>query len=152
MQSLPFRLTIARRKWDPGAKKYKVLETRSESHGRRDSMQFNLLCAFPMTEGGSAEGKYCDKHAVNRAGAAYTEQRIMKDTFKKSMIATSELRKIGNFQRIKSESDRVFGIKGARKADNRHNHLRDALGKCVDRFIKKNPCGFTIPEKGVSSR
>ena len=152
VHSLAFLVTIVRRKWDPAAKKYTVLETSAEKHCPRESMQYNPLCAFPMIEGGSAEGTYCNKHALNRAGAAYTGQKIMEGDFKKSMFVTSELRKIGNFQKIKSESDRVFGIKSARKADSRHTQLRAALGKRVDWFIKKNPRGLKRPEKGVDSR
>ena len=151
--SVPFSLRILSRKFDGEEKVYTVESDMTQHHVSRVSMTLNPLCMLPMTKGGSAEGSWCLKHAVNRAGAAYTGNSLMKATFKASMYITSELRKMHNHVHIKMHLDRVLGTKGARDPERSHLAIRQALGeRLVETLRAENPRGLKRFEKGVESR
>ena len=151
--SLAFDITILDRTWDRDKKEHVVVNKIVEQCGSRPSTKLNPMACFPCIRGGSAVGKWCDKHALNRAGAAYTNYAQIKRMMRVSIKISSELRKIQNHVAVKNNVARILGTKGARRPQLSHVAIRNALGeKLVGEFREKYPRGMPRPEKGVGSR
>ena len=151
--SLPHDITILHRRWDSDKKEHVVLNKITEHCGSRPSTKLNPMARYPGIRGGCAIGKYCEKHSLNRAGAAYTGCKKMKRSMKISMKVASEMRKIQNHVLLRTTIARILGTKGARSPKSEHLAIRQALGdKIVGEYQLKYPRGMPRPEKGVGSR
>ena len=151
--SLAFQITILYRTWDSEKKEHFVLKTIIEQCGSRPSTKLNPMAHHPCIRGGSASGKWCDKHALNRAGTAYTNYFKMRRSMKLSQKISSEMRKIQNHVALKNNIARILGTKGARRPKPSHVAIRNALGeKVVGEYREKYPRGMPRPEKGVGTR
>ena len=151
--SLAFEITILHRKWDSVKKEHVPLRKIIEQCGSRPSTKLNPMSRYPCIKGGSPAGKWCDKHALNRAGASYTSDPKMKRSMQVSQKISSQLRKIGTHKALKNNIARILGIKGARNPQPSHIAIRNALGeKRLDEYRQKHPRGMPRQEKGVGSR
>lgn len=151
--SLPFNLTVLHRRWDPASKQYMIEKKIVEHCSSRPSTKLNPMAHFPCIKGGSAIGKWCDKHALNRAGAAYTNDKRIKRMMKLSIMISSQLRKIQTHTALKHNIGRILCLKGALRPQPCHDAIRNALGeKLVKQFREKYPLGLPRAEKGVGSR
>ena len=151
--SLRFTLKVLHRQWDKVEKKHIILKITMEEIESRPSTKKNPLAQFPCRKGLGARAKYCDKHALNRAGVAYTNYKPIKRLMKWCMLVNSECRKIQNHTALKHNIARILGLKGADSPQLCHLEIRLALGaEEIARLQIKFPLGLQRAEKGAESR